>query len=502
MITPFFKLEQDEQFIFITIKAKYVKISEVEFFIEKNNFRFSLKPYFLNLNFSHNIKDSEKNSSKYDVENGILICKIEKENSGDFFENLDLLSNLMMNSNTKDFINKNINKIEEIQGELNPLDIQKENFPKASLTSNEIEEEILKLKYDFQKKTFSFEDLNEIYFEFLYFIKDQKNFKPEMIFINNSEFYSYGFNNQYSDVFFHRQEEMLEISDLNPEKIQIKNRFFEKMKIENNDFIPERYVGDFFLNEENPDIFKADLKIFLKKQIKSNLLESLFTEKEQNLLLSLNKIKLNLLEDDNCFEKSELENLKEIEKKYLITKSLKFEFYLQIIDLLFAYLYDFRINDFEQNSESGWNINKLSSMLSCHLNYNNVFFSFNEEPPFDLIVELIKNTLICSYRRILCYPLYRSFDLCEKIKNSDIPFILNNGKSYILKSLLNIRIAFERSEPRFILNQIYIDQLIRWVQTSNESVWKIIGEKIDSIEIQITKIDLKLNLIEIEEDYI
>lgn len=505
MITPFFKLEQDEQFIIISIKAKYIRISEVEYFIDKNNFRFSLKPYFLNLNFSHYIKDSEKNSSKYDVESGILVCKIEKENFGEAFENLDLLSNLMADEKSKKAAAQQINKIEEIQGEMSDLNINNVNININNDNAFDEQDFIQKCKKEFLYKNFSYDELNEIYFDYLLNRKKKKIFS-ELKLLSICESFSYGFNNQHNDVFSHRQEELLEISDLNPEKIQSAHRFFEKMNLENNDFIPERYIGDLTLKEENPEIFEADIKKFFKKHIKKNPLESLFTEKEQNTLLALNKIKLNLLQENaeqiDIEKKSTLALLSETQLKVYFMRSCNFEFYLQVIDLLFAFLYDFRINDFEANSESGWNINKLSSMLSCHVNYKNVFFSLAEEPPFDLIDELLRNLIASCFRRVLCYPLYRSLDLCVKIQNEDLAFILENGKSYVLKCLLDVRIAFERAEPRFILNQIYVDQLIRWVQVSNESVWKLFSGKVKAKEMQIEKEDLKLNLKEIEEEYI
>ena len=50
MIRPLFNVSQDENFIYIEATVKYVKISEFEYFIENNNFRFTLKPYYLNIN--------------------------------------------------------------------------------------------------------------------------------------------------------------------------------------------------------------------------------------------------------------------------------------------------------------------------------------------------------------------------------------------------------------------------------------------------------------------
>ena len=49
MITPLFNVEQDNQFIILKAQVKYIKISEFDYFIEDNNFRFTLKPYHLNI---------------------------------------------------------------------------------------------------------------------------------------------------------------------------------------------------------------------------------------------------------------------------------------------------------------------------------------------------------------------------------------------------------------------------------------------------------------------
>lgn len=505
MITPFFKLEQDEQFLTVTIKVKYVRISEVEFFIEKNNFRFSLKPYFLNLYFSHNLKDTEKNSSKYDVDNGILTCRVEKEIFGEIFENLDLLSNLIHDKNISNKANPSLNivKIKEIQNGMNNLNLENNNENQGLL------ENYQNAKNRFLIKEFTQDNLNDIYFEYLSSYRN-KNVFPGMKISKSENLnnFSYGFNNQFNDVFTHRQEEMLEISDLNPEKIQTFHRYFEKMSIENENFIPERYIGDLNLKDENPEIFNHDLQKIFAIHIKKNPLESLFTEKEQSLQISLSKVKLSIIEEDEIFHDannqymSNLNNLLPKDLDIIFTKQLKIELYLQVIDILFAYLYDFRINDFEQNSESGWCINKLSNVFSCHLNFKYVFFSFTEEPPFNLFEELVRHLLIASYRRVICYPLYRNLELCEKIRSDDLTFIIENGKSYIIKSLLNVRIAFERSEPRFILNEIYVDQLIRWMNISNDSIWSILANYIKSPNIRIEKDDLKMNLSEIEEEYI
>ena len=95
MIRPLFNVSQDENFIYIEATVKYVKISDFEYFIENNNFRFTLKPYYLNINLPKNLNsESKQNTFTYEPENQKLICKIEKLNQGENFENLQFISTL------------------------------------------------------------------------------------------------------------------------------------------------------------------------------------------------------------------------------------------------------------------------------------------------------------------------------------------------------------------------------------------------------------------------
>ena len=90
---------------------------------------------------------------------------------------------------------------------------------------------------------------------------------------------------------------------------------------------------------------------------------------------------------------------------------------------------------------------------------------------------------------------------CPKNKKKYRQFVLSKEIEYIVKCLINCRIAFERSEPRFILNEIYIDHLIKWVQGSNSSLWKVIYNLLEDKEFVVTKEELKLNIEEIESEY-
>ncbi len=65
------------------------------------------------------------------------------------------------------------------------------------------------------------------------------------------------------------------------------------------------------------------------------------------------------------YSQEELDILKTLDKKtFALDKNQKFFAYWGLIDILFAYCYNNRVNCGEENSESGWTITKISSTLS------------------------------------------------------------------------------------------------------------------------------------------
>ena len=487
MIRPIFNVSQDEKFIYIEAKIKYVKISDFEYFIENNNFRFTLKPYYLNINLPGNLNsESKQNSFSYDPENQKLLCKIEKSNIGQNFENLQFISTLYENKskgeNDKALSNNKsiFSKIEEINNN-NEYDLNNNSFNIQINNSKDFNDYLFKIYTEEKKKlkNSNSEAINEL--------KDLKNPND----------YKYGFNNNFFDVFDKRKEEMIEICDLNPKDISINKRYLFKLEKENNDFNPERYLTDLFLDDKNSDfydesfnnIIEDDLndkdKMFLES-IKDKNNKDNFDEIENEVLYKISKLNLN----SNTINDDSRKNI----FKY------KFSFYLNIIDILFAYLYNCLITEYENSSESGWTINKLSASLSCLIDFDLNYYSQSNEISFDILEESIENLIISNYRRVLIYPLYRNIKICNKVKNILIK-VLNLGRFSILKCLLKIKNIFDKNEPRFLLNIIYIDPLIKWIQNyGNDKIFEIIKEELSKIIINKDK--LKLDLEIFEKDYL
>ena len=240
MIRPIFNVSQDDSFIYIEAKVKYIKISDFEYFIEDNNFRFSLKPYYLNINLPKKLNSESKlNSFTYEPENEKLICKIQKLNAGENFENLQFISTLYESNKDKLLSNnkKIFSKIEEIQ----------ENNSNGIKINDNINNNI---EINNEK------DLNEYLFNTYTKEKSQdKNLDNFSEKIKDNNNYKYGFNNIYFDVFDKRKEELLDLCDLNPKEIPINKRYLYKLQKENDDFNPERYVTDLFLDDKNSDFY-------------------------------------------------------------------------------------------------------------------------------------------------------------------------------------------------------------------------------------------------------
>lgn len=95
MITPRFEVSQDDDFVKISIRAPYIKASNITFEVAGDTFVFSLPPYFLRLRFPHNLVEDERMTSNYDIARSTVHCSIAKENPGEYFEDLDMLSKLL-----------------------------------------------------------------------------------------------------------------------------------------------------------------------------------------------------------------------------------------------------------------------------------------------------------------------------------------------------------------------------------------------------------------------
>ena len=112
----------------------------------------------------------------------------------------------------------------------------------------------------------------------------------------------------------------------------------------------------------------------------------------------VNKILLIQIRSKTVFDDDEWNLILKLPKKEYLIEDEKILLH-QMIDIMYAFLYEYRAMDGDFSSESGWTINKLSATLSCYI----------EEEDLRKVIET-------CLRRALIYPIYRHFDLALKVR--------------------------------------------------------------------------------------
>ena len=124
MITPTFSLSQSVSSIILKIRLPYVKISSAETNVESKKITFFLQPYFLSLIFQNELKPNGVNSAIYDHNTSYLTITVDKKNTEEHFQDLDLITALLQPIKIK---HKNIGVNIEVISEDKELDNLEDN---------------------------------------------------------------------------------------------------------------------------------------------------------------------------------------------------------------------------------------------------------------------------------------------------------------------------------------------------------------------------------------
>ncbi|KAI8336910.1 SHQ1 protein-domain-containing protein [Blakeslea trispora] len=424
MITPTFKVDQDENSVVIVVDTPYVRAQDVDLYVEGTEFRFYLRPYFLRLHFPANIIEDDDSKATYDPSAGQFTIRVSKETKGQHFEDLDLLTKLLARTGETEKQKKKP-LIEVVKSEEN-----------APLEDTELQDAI----------DFNWELPQELPTETLKLSAH------------------YGFNQQYSGYFRHVHETMNEINELSePERLTAEERRQERLASENAQFNEDHYCMD-CLNEEIQQLIKY-------KTIYTKELRHLQKETEQKSLIKFNSKEEAMMRD--------LPN-----KEYLVSSEKTT--YLGLVDLMFAYSYNLRTTEGDNNVESVWCIGKISPTLS------------SLEVSFFRQFTVLKDVLISCYRRAFTYPLYRNFALCEKLVQ-DVYILFKLGKRAILKALLEMKDLFDHHDVYYVYSKIYLDDYCVWIQHASDHVLRTLAHELHHFT--LSKGELGWDLEELEEVY-
>ena len=65
MITPLFRLEQDDKHVIVIARTPYVKAHEAEMDVTRSGFKMHVKPYFLSLSFKQPLREGEPEKASW-----------------------------------------------------------------------------------------------------------------------------------------------------------------------------------------------------------------------------------------------------------------------------------------------------------------------------------------------------------------------------------------------------------------------------------------------------
>ncbi|CAI2349899.1 unnamed protein product [Caenorhabditis sp. 36 PRJEB53466] len=274
------------------------------------------------------------------------------------------------------------------------------------------------------------------------FLVDQEVSKESEASDYKIEKFGYGFGWSKAGVIERLREEIGHVVDLpNPEDVEIGLRISKCATFDYKKFDEGRYLADTVEPEE-------ELIAIIAAEF---------------------NIKLSLTDDDRV-------KLKDLKTKPSRIQGSDCEVATSLVDIVFAYCYDQRVNDWESTCESGWTCSKLSPSLSYLTKFDTV-----------------REALLSATRRAVSYPLYRSFNLAVKVIE-DTKKVFLEGRSALLHVLCDLNHIFVASgEFRYILNDLFITDYLIWIQSVPENVIEDIQKQLAELP-AIHKTDLGWDL--------
>ncbi|KAK7916359.1 hypothetical protein WMY93_012120 [Mugilogobius chulae] len=237
------------------------------------------------------------------------------------------------------------------------------------------------------------------------------------------QMHKYGFGNQRTGVFHKLQEELADVIDvMNPESTTAADRRCARQEAETLAFSPDHYLADLFEDDEIKGLLNYKPWWTKCPSDQEGQAGVLFTDEEKEQMRRFTN------------------------RSYLLDKTTRGQVWLSLVDILLAYCYEVRSTEGEHNVESPWTVRKLSGTLSWLETYCS-----------------LPDVLVSFGRRVLCFPLYRHFDMVLAAIH-DTTKILQLGKGCVLKCLLDVHRMFRENEPAYILNDLYITDYCIWIQ--------------------------------------
>jgi len=437
MLTPIFTISQSADALTVDIRCPYADIASTQVCINDDEFRFFSKPYFLRLHLPGRIVETGNEVVNYDFDKKEFRVQIAKETPGEHFEGLEFISTLL----TKKSSERATAPLIEVVGGENHLDSDDDSDGDE-------------------------EDEDESGDQWLWDQTAQDQPAEEEVEDSLNLLHpKYGFNGKAGGLFSSKlSEERREITDLlDPDSTSLANRWRLKREYESEKFDADHYLADWI--DEDRDIQRLvgaerDAGCEAWTNGWTNLRAGTFT-------------------DDEKFA------LKNFPRREILVSSSKQRrvALLSVLDVLLAAAYDCRTTEGESTVESGWTINKLSATCACFVEFETVF---------DVVVSFARRSLI--------FPLYRNWNLALQCVDDVVEMLKTGHKVAVVKRLLDVYKIFVVGDPRYILNDLYVVDMILWAQSTDLSESKVakLWNALELVKDRIEKKDLGLELKELE----
>ncbi|KAJ7653072.1 SHQ1 protein-domain-containing protein [Mycena polygramma] len=436
MITPRFECSQTAESVIVKIYCPSVRAADVEIHVDDTLFSIHINPYFLRLNFSHPILEDDQSTAKYDPSSGYLTVTLTKECNGQVFADLDLLSKLLAPRPSRQ------SPMIEVIGQ-EAAEETDDLVARTNALSLEHEEILLAAENDWQ-------------------IPQELPTDPP---ISTTITQTYGFLNLHSGYFKHVSHTANEVNELgsDAEACTVPERRRRRWKHEDEKWDEEHYMADYADDE-----YIQDLILWKNPRVVDSR-PFQFTEEENLALLNLPR------------------------KEYLTDAREIRNFYLTLVTILFSYAYDARTTQGDSTPESAWTLCSLVPAFSAldPAPYGAPTTSSETPSPSDLVASLSQ-----SYRRCLCFPLYRSFLLAE-VCREDVAALFSLGKRAITRCLLETKFILDHHEVYYVYSKIWLEDFCVWVQASaSDDTLREIGAALKSLTIPKASIGWDLMLLE------
>ncbi|XP_006819470.1 protein SHQ1 homolog [Saccoglossus kowalevskii] len=322
MLTPAFEISQDDSFLNIIIKAKFAKVADTEMYIDGDEFKFYSKPYYLRLNLPGRIVEDGRETANYDINTGYFNIRIPKENPGENFDGLDMLTKLLAPKGKTSAAQPLI----QVVGETSCVDDGEEE------------------EFDWQ-------------------IEQEQNQEIQDTVISDVK---YGFANLRSGVFKTLMDELSGAVDIpDPDNTGHSKRRKQRIEDEREHFDEAHYLADLYDDAIIQQILEYQPTWNEQyKQLKSK--EKQNTEKQSVYCVD---------ESIVPFSEEEKEQMIKLPKKEYLSMDQETHsiVYFGLVDIIFAYIYNHRSTEGDNTVESAWTICKLSSTLSWFDSFSSLY---------------------------------------------------------------------------------------------------------------------------------